>query len=158
MARRNRESSRIDLTGQQFGDLIAVRMSEDNHNKLLWECHCSCGNTTYVPAGSLRAGTYRSCGCKRVAKRDQGVKEHIQADRVDGTRKTALTAKLHKGNKSGHKGVIWREHKQKWAAYIGFQGKQISLGHYESKEEAMAARIAGEEKFHKPYLEDDNNG
>lgn len=150
------DSRRIDITGQQFGELKVIKLSDkrNDHNTLMWECLCSCGNTTYVTGGSLRAGHYKSCGCKLVEKRDRGAKNHIQADRVDGTRKSALKTKLHKGNKSGHKGVMWDEHKQRWKAYIGFQGRNYALGSFIEKEDAIAARQKAEEKYHKPYLED----
>jgi len=150
------DSRRIDLTGQQFDELKVIKLSDhrNEHNTLLWECICSCDKIIYVPGGSLRAGTYKSCGCKRNSKRDRGVRAHISSDRVDGTRKTALKAKIHKANKSGHKGVMWQESKQRWKAYIGFQGKSISLGSYTNKDDAIAARKAGEEKYHQPYLDD----
>ncbi|MFU1797665.1 HNH endonuclease [Paenibacillus azoreducens] len=145
---------RIDLTGQVFEDLKVIRLSDmrSKNNTLLWECKCSCGETTYVLGTNLRAGNYKSCGCKRVSKRDNGVNLHINYDCVDGTRKTALQAKLHKGNKSGVKGVIWIESRQEWKAYIGFQGKSITLGYRKDKNEAIALRKAAEEKYHKPYL------
>lgn len=151
------DSRRIDLTGQVFGDLTVIKLSDrrNKYNTLLWECVCSCGSTTYVEGGSLRAGYYKSCGCKQAVKRHQGMLQHLAQDRVDGTRKTALTAKMHKDNKSGHKGVTWVKSKQKWRAYIGILGKQVSLGYYTSKEDAIAARKAAEEKYHKPYLGDE---
>lgn len=150
---------RIDLTGQKFGDLEVIKLSDkkDKYNTTLWECRCLCENIIYVTGGSLRAGIYKSCGCKQALKRDQGARAHEKEDRIDGTRKTALQAKLHKGNKSGHKGVRWNEQRKKWTAHIGFKGKQISLGYYTTKEEAISARQAGEEKYHKPYLEDDSD-
>lgn len=124
------DARRIDLTGQRFGELNVVALSDrrGNHNTLLWECVCSCGSTTYLLGSSLRKGIYKSCGCKQAVKRDQGAAQHIERDRVDGTRKTALKAKIHVDNKSGYKGVYWIKDRQKWRAYIGFKGKQISLG------------------------------
>ncbi|WP_019156822.1 HNH endonuclease [Robertmurraya massiliosenegalensis] len=153
------DSKRIDLTGKKFGELTVIKLSDKrgNNNTLLWECKCSCSKTIYVHGYSLTHEHYKSCGCKREGNRDKAVKEHIEKDRVDGTRKTALKAKLHKGNKSGHKGVMWMERRQKWRAYIGFQGKQINLGYFEDLEDAIKARQAGEEKYHKPLLEDNNN-
>ncbi|WEG14176.1 HNH endonuclease [Pullulanibacillus sp. KACC 23026] len=148
---------RIDLTGQQFGDLTVLCLSDQklNDGTSLWECWCTCGNKTYVAGYALRAGIYKSCGCKRAKKRDKGARIHESLDRVDGTRKSALKAKLHKENKSGHKGVMWLESKKKWKAYIGFKGKQINLGYFADKEEAIKARKEAEEKYHKPYLEGD---
>lgn len=150
---------RIDLTGQQFGELTVTKLSDrrSKNNTVLWECKCTCGNTAYVVGPSLRAGHYKSCGCKRVAKRDAGVKEHIEQDAVAGTRKSALKAKLHSGNKSGYKGVMWNKHRSKWTATIGFKGKQIFLGNYDDLEDAAAARKAAEEKYHKPILEGNND-
>jgi len=150
---------RIDLTDQEFGELKVVRLSNkrNEYNTLLWECKCSCGETIFVLGASLRAGHYKSCGCKQVEKRDAGARAHEQRDRVGGTRKTALKAKPHKDNTSGHKGVTWVESRQQWKAYIGFKGKNITLGYRAIKEEAIALRLAAEDKYHKPYLEDDKN-
>ena len=54
----------MDLTGQQFGRLIAIECvgSAPDHHKL-WLCKCECGNTTIVPSNSLKKGSTRSCGC-----------------------------------------------------------------------------------------------
>lgn len=149
------DSRRIDLTGQTFGELKVIRLSDRRHanNTLSWECLCSCGRTVYLLGYSLLHGHYKSCGCKRVAKRNNGVRQHIDSDRVDGTRKSALRAKLHAANKSGHKGVMWIESRQCWKAYIGYRGKQISLGYYKNRNDALAARKAGEEKYHIPHLD-----
>lgn len=147
---------RIDITGQQFVDLQVICLSDrrDNRNVLLWECLCSCGNTIYVSGSSLRAGHYKSCGCKHDIKRDNGVAQHITKDRVSGTRKSALKAKLHVANKSGHKGVKWLEDRQKWRAYIGYRNKNINLGYFADKTKAIEARQKAEEKYHKPHLDE----
>lgn len=145
----------IDLTNQVFGELKAL-----SHNKgtkdipSTWTCQCICGNIINVPGYALRAGTYKSCGCKQISNRDKGVKEHIKKDRVEGTRKSALKAKLHSSNKSGVKGVRWDDNKQRWKAYIGFQGRSISLGSYKDFDSAVKARKRGEDQYHKPLLED----
>ncbi|MWV44930.1 HNH endonuclease [Paenibacillus sp. HJL G12] len=140
-----------------FGDLKVIRLSDKRgaNGTRLWECRCKCGEVIYVLGASLRAGYYKSCGCNREEKRDIGAREHEKTDRVDGTRKTALKAKLHKGNKSGHKGVRWNESRQKWTAHIGFKGKQISLGYFSEKEDAIKARKRAEEKYFDPILNSD---
>lgn len=54
----------LDLTGQKFGKLTAVRFSHvDSHWKRCWECFCDCGNHRIIPVGQLRSGRTRSCGC-----------------------------------------------------------------------------------------------
>jgi hypothetical protein len=57
----------VDLTGQVFGRLTVLRLSEerDRYRELLWLCKCTCGNETLVRASSLRSGATRSCGCLR---------------------------------------------------------------------------------------------
>ncbi len=54
----------MDLSGQKFGRLTAIRMTDKRINKsVVWECLCDCGNTCEVIAASLRAGRTQSCGC-----------------------------------------------------------------------------------------------
>ena len=57
----------IDITGQQFGRLTAIRSFKKN-NQLLWVCRCSCGNEIFYPAGRLRWGDIKSCGCLRTER------------------------------------------------------------------------------------------
>lgn len=153
------DSKRIDITGQQFGELTVIKLSDirGKNNTLLWECKCSCGNTVYLQGYSLIHGHYKSCGCKHDIKRDTGRDQHIKHDQVDGTRVTALKTKTYKNNKSGHKGVAWMKTRQKWRAYIGFKGKQITLGYFDDKEDAIKARKAAEEKYFNPILEENQN-
>ena len=56
--------------------------------------------------------------------------------------------KMFKNNSCGSKGVHWHSKLKKWRARIGLDGKRISLGCYESKEEASKAyRDAAAEMF-----------
>ena len=58
--------ARVDLTGQRFGRLTVIAMSEkktEKYNKILWECECDCGGVKLVEAGDLRHGGVLSCGC-----------------------------------------------------------------------------------------------
>ena len=60
--------SYIDITGQRFGKLVAIKKVEPhitpNGNKITqWFCQCDCGNTTIVRSASLRNGITKSCGC-----------------------------------------------------------------------------------------------
>src|SRR5574344_1443861 len=54
-----------DLTGQKFGRLTVIKMSEErgNRNQIKWICRCECGNIHIVTGESLRAGKSKSCGC-----------------------------------------------------------------------------------------------
>lgn len=58
----------VDKTGQVFGRLTVMRLSEKRHpknSKILWECKCSCGNPEiiYATTGNLTQGYKTSCGC-----------------------------------------------------------------------------------------------
>ena len=57
----------LDLTGQRFGRLLAVRPTVHRlHGSVVWLCRCDCGTEAAVPSNSLRSGNTRSCGCQRA--------------------------------------------------------------------------------------------
>ena len=56
----------IDQTGQRFGRLTVIERAEkDKYGNTRYLCRCECGVTKTVRAGSLRAGTTKSCTCLR---------------------------------------------------------------------------------------------
>lgn len=55
----------VDVTGQTFGRLTVIERAHWCGKVLLWRCKCQCGRETFVPAGKLRIGHTRSCGCLR---------------------------------------------------------------------------------------------
>lgn len=142
---------RKDLTGNQYGELTVLKFSRTYNRSPMYLCKCTCGKEKEIHGYALENGHYKSCGCMREAKRDRGLKKHIQNDCKDGTRKSALIAKVRKDNKSGVKGVIYLEDRKKWKAYIGIKGKSITLGYFSDKVDAINARKAAEEKYHDPY-------
>lgn len=59
----------LDLTNQKFGRLTAISPSHSVHNVgVYWNCICECGKSTSVPAGNLRCGNTKSCGCLKIEK------------------------------------------------------------------------------------------
>jgi hypothetical protein len=56
--------------------------------------------------------------------------------------------KLHKNNISGLKGVSFYKRVKKWVAFIGVDGKQISLGYFDTKLEAYQAYCDACLKYH----------
>lgn len=54
-----------DLTGQRFGKLIVLSVTEKrmDSGSVVWLCRCDCGNTTEVSARRLIRGKAKSCGC-----------------------------------------------------------------------------------------------
>lgn len=55
---------RLDLTGQRFGLLVAIRdAGRSNSRSRLWLCRCDCGREHVAQATKLANGRTRSCGC-----------------------------------------------------------------------------------------------
>ena len=68
--------SRIDLTGQRFGKLVALYPiysgNHDIHTK--WHCKCDCGNECDIDMGNLRQGFSQSCGCTNSKQEEKIIK------------------------------------------------------------------------------------
>lgn len=57
-------SRKIDISGQKFGRLTAVRdIGKDRFGQLIWICNCECGKQVDVRGSNLRKGNAKSCGC-----------------------------------------------------------------------------------------------
>jgi len=56
---------RKDLTGQTFGRLTVIELSDEinPYTGRLWKCQCSCGNIAYTSSSRLTTGNTMSCGC-----------------------------------------------------------------------------------------------
>ena len=54
-----------DLTGQQFGQLTVLELTDlrNNAQNRIWKCKCKCGNICYVSTNHLQTGNTKSCGC-----------------------------------------------------------------------------------------------
>ena len=135
--------ARIDLTGQRFGRLVAIKDAgyTKNHSRV-WECKCDCGNTAFVKAESLKYGEIKSCGCLRSDISHENLKKAYKwsqaYDCKEHTRLSALSQKIHSNNKSGVKGVQWDKSKsgsqcyglREFAFYIqDLTRKKTPLGH-----------------------------
>lgn len=60
-------SKGINIAGQKFGKLIAIRQAGKNKWKqYLWLCKCDCGKATIVLDYNLNSGHTQSCGCLRI--------------------------------------------------------------------------------------------
>lgn len=143
--------AKIDLKGKQFERLKVLEESgRDRFGQVLWKCECTCKNICYVRGRDLRSGNTKSCGCLDLEK----AVDRIGKQTVDHSNPAAIrTQKLSPHNTSGIRGVCPTK-KGYWRAYIGHKGQHIYLGEYADIKDAIAARKAGEEKYHKPILEE----
>lgn len=88
--------------------------------------------------------------------KDNMVIDHINRNPLDNRRENlrivtpqqnCMNKSIQPNNTSGVPGVSWRKDRNKWRAFISIDGKQIALGLYKRKEDAIAARKAAEEKY-----------
>ena len=54
-----------DLTGQVFGNLTVIGITDKRKNgyNVIWHCKCTCGNEIDVKGSDLKRGHTTSCGC-----------------------------------------------------------------------------------------------
>lgn len=54
---------KLDLSGQRFGKLTAVKEISRGRQGVRWECLCECNKTATPTRSDLLSGRIRSCGC-----------------------------------------------------------------------------------------------
>ena len=60
----------IDITGQRFGRLVAVRrIGRDLHMNMFWLLRCDCGGEKKLRVGDLSRNRTQHCGCQTAANR-----------------------------------------------------------------------------------------
>lgn len=86
--------------------------------------------------------------------------DHINGNGIDNRRnnlrlvtksQNMMNSGVRKNSTTKVTGVSWHKQIKRWRAYISINKKQISLGTYLSLEEAIKARLNGENKFHKTF-------
>ena len=120
----------------------------------MWKCVCDCGNEVIVNAHSLKDGKTKSCGCLNTEVRSKTAKDRFGF--VDGTTLSGISSsrKINKNNSTGVRGVSFDKKRNKWVAQITFQRKNHCLGRFSKKEDAIKARLEGEERFFGKYRKD----
>ena len=85
----------LDIAGQRFGRLTAVRRTDTVEHSYIWECRCDCGKICYVPVSQLRSGISRSCGCLQDENRRRDItgqrRGHLTAIRPTDERRNGIT-------------------------------------------------------------------
>ena len=83
------------------------------------------------------------------------VVDHINGNKLDNrrcnlrictVRENVINSKISKNNTSGFPGVSFRKDMNKWRAYLMVNRKQITFGWFDNIEDAIEARILGEQK------------
>lgn len=80
---RNKGKFIKDLTGQTFGKLTVLQLSETRTSSggAKWICQCECGNLKEASSKSLQCGDTMSCGCM-VSKGEYKIKQILQNNNI----------------------------------------------------------------------------
>lgn len=124
-------------------------------------------NNGYVKASTLRDGY----GCHKSSIflhrlilncSDDEIVDHINGNKSDNRRsnlricthsQNSMNRHTTSHNKCGKVGVTYRAYKNKYEAYIYVNGKNIYLGCYTDKDDAIKARIKAEQKYYGEFAE-----
>lgn len=71
----------IDITGQTFGRLTAIKKVYTKNNKQYWLFKCSCGNEKVINKNHVREGSINSCGCL-LKENNTGYKHGLSKTRL----------------------------------------------------------------------------
>lgn len=78
------------ITGQRFGDLIAIERADDfigakGRKRTAWLCECQrCGNVKPIATDALVRNLQKTCGCARVATIPGYCRKHEQLREARG--------------------------------------------------------------------------
>jgi len=141
----------VDLTDWTFGRLRARHPTgeRDHKGSIIWHCTCSCGGEIDVTQDRLMSKNTKSCGClKKEAQANlPGTLHHM-----DGTCVEFLKRRQRSDNTSGHTGV-YRLKNGRCRAVIGFKGRRLHLGNYDTFEEAVKVREHAKDALHNTFIE-----
>ena len=142
-----------NLEGRVFGRLRCIEATGTKNRKILWRCECECGNTCYVKSDALLNGNTKSCGCLRAETlTPEAHKKSLASNIQYGTHLGKIRSTvLPKNNTSGARGVI-KQSNGRWRAIIGFKHRLYHLGTFDTLEEAIAARLEGEDRLWGSFL------
>jgi hypothetical protein len=99
----------------------------------------------------------KACKLHRIIICDSLCKiDHINGNKTDnrknnlrsvGNIENGINSKISINNRSGVKGVYWYQHNHKWGAKITINKKQIFLGLYDNKIDAIISRLLAEVEY-----------
>lgn len=97
----------LDITGNRFGSLVALCAITIGH-PTMWLCRCDCGNEKEIYLGSLRNGTTRSCGCRRVsASKARATHGHRRQKEFTPEYRSHMAAKSRCNNPNNNKYLLY---------------------------------------------------
>lgn len=107
----------------------------DNYRHKVWECKCSCGNTTMVRGSNLISGGTKSCGCLEIENRKT---MHIVHGDSKGSKlykvwhSMICRCELEKDNAYKHYGSRGISVCEAWHSYSDFKNWAVKNGYIEN--------------------------
>ena len=85
----------LDITGQKFGMLTAVRPTEEHkRGSVVWEWRCDCGNAVFMSVQEIKRRKNPSCDCcAEERKRLDAENREAERIRIDKIKQEAILAK-----------------------------------------------------------------
>ncbi len=80
-----------------------------------------------------------------------GLNNRIENLRLATHTQNARNRRSSGNNTSGFKGVSWQKSDRKWVAKIGFEGRRLYLGCFDTPQEAHAAYMAASLQYHAEF-------
>lgn len=147
-----------DLKSKKFDRLYVREFAYTKNGNAYWVCDCDCGTKdVIVNSHELLTKNKRSCGClQKEVNKAVGSKNFETAKKymnVQGTDINKIIAGNRSDNKSGVRGVHYRQKDNAWEAKIFFKGKSYYLLQSKDKEKAIAARKAAEKEIYGDFLQ-----
>lgn len=94
-----------ELTGQRFGRLVVLRLSETRrYGTVDWLCVCDCGNTTLATRHQLKTGAKKSCGC---LKQERINRSKSITDRIMSGQRFGRLVVLHPAEERKYGMITW---------------------------------------------------
>lgn len=126
----------INITGERYGRLTAIRQEGSSGGQRMWICICDCGKETKVRQSDLRRGKTKSCGCFKneliaAAKLKHGGNRRTKVERLYGVW-SGIKTRVDNANREcyknyGGRGIKlceeWRDYSKfkEWAMNNGYQ-------------------------------------
>nr|DAM97391.1 MAG TPA: hypothetical protein [Caudoviricetes sp.] len=141
------------------GITLLEKTDKKRRNAYLWKCKCHCGNIFYAEGYRIANSEIKSCGCSKKVFRKENLEKarnKLNSRFVNGTFLSLLNnEKMNKKNKYGHAGISKKGNK--YIARITIARKTMSLGSFDTLEEAIKVRKQAENKYYAPILKKQKN-
>lgn len=149
----------------KHGEITGKSIIDIDDIEIVKQYKWTLGNHGYVTSG---AGKNQILLHRLLSNAFDGIYvDHINRNKLDNRKlnyrfctnqENNRNKDLYSHNSSGITGVTWNKERKKWQAQIVVDNKNINLGRYESFDDAVKARLEGEEKYFEDFMPEDRCG